>query len=81
VKILIGQLIEVEPSCGLKPTLEIVVLWSICARLCDFVLRSGVETSAKLWNNCDGVCVARECELSELIGVHIDVSHPLEVPV
>jgi hypothetical protein len=48
VKSLIGQLIEVEPLCGLKPTLEIVVLWSICARLCNFVLSGGVETSVKL---------------------------------
>jgi hypothetical protein len=44
VKSLIGQSIEVEPLCGL----EIVVLWSICARLCDFVLSGGVEASVKL---------------------------------
>jgi hypothetical protein len=47
VKSLIGQSIEVKPS-GLKPTLEIIVLRLICARLCDFVLSGGVEASAKL---------------------------------
>jgi hypothetical protein len=25
-----------------------IVLWSICARLCDFVLSGGVEASVKL---------------------------------
>jgi hypothetical protein len=48
VRSLVGQSIEVEPLCGLKPTLEIVVLRSICARLCDFVLSGGVEASVKL---------------------------------
>jgi hypothetical protein len=47
-KILIGESIGIELTCGLKPALEIVVLWLICARLCDFVLSGGVEASAKL---------------------------------
>jgi hypothetical protein len=45
---LVGELIEIKSRCGLKPALEIIVLWSICARLCDFVLSRGLETSAKL---------------------------------
>jgi hypothetical protein len=45
---LIGKSIEIESTCGLKPALEIVVLWSICARLRDFVLSGGLKTSAKL---------------------------------
>jgi hypothetical protein len=67
--------------CGLKPALEIIVLWSICARLCNFVLHSGLETLVKLENYCYGG-VAKECDkLSKLISVHVDVSLPLEVPV
>jgi hypothetical protein len=67
---------------SLKPALEIVVLQSICARLCDFVLRGGLETSVKLENDCNGVSIDRECdELSKLISVCINISLPLEVSV
>jgi hypothetical protein len=45
---LIGESVEIESMCGLKPTLEIIVLWLICARLCNFVLSGGVEALAKL---------------------------------
>jgi hypothetical protein len=45
---LIGGSIEIESTCSLKSALEVIVLWLICARLCDFVLSSGVEISAKL---------------------------------
>jgi hypothetical protein len=80
VKGLIGQSIKIKPSCSLKPTLEIVVPWLICARLCDFVLSGGVETSEKPQDNCNGVHIARECnELSKLISVDINVLLLLEV--
>jgi hypothetical protein len=45
---LIGESIEIKSMCGLKPALEIVVLWLICARLHDFVLSRGLETLEKL---------------------------------
>jgi hypothetical protein len=54
----------------------------IHARLSDFVLDGGVETSSKLEDDCNGVCVPREhYELPKLIDVGINVSLPLEIPI
>jgi hypothetical protein len=54
---LICQVIEIEPAHSFEPCIEIVVPELIYARLCILVLSSCIESSAKLEDNCDGICV------------------------
>jgi hypothetical protein len=45
---LICMVIEVEPMCGIEPSIEVVVVQSIGTRLSDLVLDSGAKALAKL---------------------------------
>jgi hypothetical protein len=62
VESFICKAVEVEPLHSLEPTLEVIVLRSIGARLSDFVLGNGVKTSVKLQDDCNGIHIARECD-------------------
>jgi hypothetical protein len=43
VESFVCKAVEVKPSCSLEPTLEVIVLQLISARLSDFVLGGGVR--------------------------------------
>src|SRR3979490_134958 len=82
VKRLVGQPIQVETAGCFVPAVGVIVRRPVCARFRNPVLCGGIETSAKLDYDRQGIGVAREVdEVAKLIYIHVHCPTTLEVPL
>jgi hypothetical protein len=58
----IGQPIEVKSTGCCIPALVVVVPWSVCPRLCNFVLHRRIQASAECQDDGDGIGITRHVD-------------------
>jgi len=83
VKGLICKAILIKLSCSGIPPVRGVIWWVISARFCDLVLEGGVETTAELQDNCEGIQVSwwEVDKVLKLVNICINCLLALEIVV